>query len=187
MRADDDRVDLRELMERYQAGELEAFDELYIHLAPTLRGWLGRQHLGFGAELEDLLQEAFAQMHRSRHTYSPGLPVEPWARAIARHVYLMDRRRRRRKQAREVHEPLDSVAADGARPDDAVERRQRVADSLERTIGTRRAPLVLHHLMGFSFREIGRILGISADTAKRRSSRGVADVRRSERSEEDEP
>ena len=32
------------------------------------------------------------QMHRSRRTYEPGRPVTPWVFAIARHVYLMNRR-----------------------------------------------------------------------------------------------
>ena len=31
-------------------------------------------------------------MHRSRRTYEPGRPVTPWVFAIARHVYLMNRR-----------------------------------------------------------------------------------------------
>ena len=36
----------------------------------------------------------------------------------------------------------------------------------------------LHHVWGFSFAEIGQMLGIRADAAKLRSSRGMADLRR---------
>jgi RNA polymerase sigma-70 factor (ECF subfamily) len=188
---------MRELMSRYQAGELVAFEELYERLAPRLRGWLAKQHMGFGAELEDLLQECFVQIHRSRHTYLPGLPVEPWAWAIARHVYLMDRRSRRRRRGREVGEPrgvesgggpgmVETLPERSAGPDESAERRQLIARSLTHTTARRRASVVLHHLFGFSFREVGRILGVSAGAAKRGASRGVADLRESVSSEEDD-
>jgi DNA-directed RNA polymerase specialized sigma24 family protein len=38
--------------------------------------------------------------------------------------------------------------------------------------------LLLHHEWGFTFHEIAGMLGISADTARARSSRGIADLRR---------
>lgn len=43
----------------------------------------------------------------------------------------------------------------------------------------RREALLLHHAWGFSFAEIGQLLGIRADAAKLRFSRGMADLRRS--------
>lgn len=190
--------ELRRLMVRYQAGEMEAFESLYEELAPRIRGVLVRQRLDLGAELEDLVQETFLQMHRSRHTYSPARPVEPWACAIARHVYLMDRRQRKRKRGREISANLPEEVFD-ARPEShethSVERslvaRDRVQRALPSTTGRRRVSLMLHHLWGFSFREIGRMMGVRPDTAKRRASRGVADLRQALRerdeSEEEEP
>ena len=180
-------------MIRYQAGESEAFERFYEVLAQRVRGVLGRQRLDHGAELEDLVQETFLQIHRSRHTYSPGRPVEPWAFAIARHVYLMDRRRRRRKTGPEFSTPtIEEVieARSGSSGASPVERttvtRDRVEKALSATTGRRRVSMMLHHLWGFSFREIGKILGVRPDTAKRRASRGVADARKALR-EHDEP
>ena len=75
----------------YQAGSLEMFEELFDALSPGLRGYL----VSLTRDLDraqDLLQETFLQMHRSRHTYTPPRPVKPWAFGIARHVHLMDRR-----------------------------------------------------------------------------------------------
>ena len=88
---------LRMLMVRYQAGEADAFEQLYTMLAPSLRHYL--LALARDAQrADDLLQDTFLQIHRSRRTYNPGRPVRPWAFAVARHMWLMDQRTRRRKR-----------------------------------------------------------------------------------------
>ncbi len=172
-------------MIRYQAGELEGFERLYERLAPRLRAWLARQRVDLGADVDDLLQESFLQIHRSRHTYSPERPVEPWAFAIARHVYLMDRRSRLRKQARERHDPTDRREPGAVSFESGIDARRRVGRALSATTGKRRASVLLHHLWGYSFREIGRLLRVRPDAAKRQASRGVHDLRRElERDEE---
>ena len=87
---------LRTLMVRYQAGDAAAFEQLYGALAPLLRRYLIA--LARDAQrADDLLQDTFLQLHRSRRTYNPSRPVRPWAFAVARHMWLMDQRTRRRK------------------------------------------------------------------------------------------
>ena len=161
--------ELGRLMTAYQAGALEAFERLYAALAPALVAYLtalsrDRVHA------QDLLQEAFLQIHRSRRAYRPELPVKPWVFTIARHVWLMDRRTRAR---RPVTGPDLPVPAEVERLADR--------DTLRRALGAllpdRREALLLHHVWGFSFAEIGQLLGIRADAAKLRSSRGMADLR----------
>src|SRR5262245_56447614 len=80
-------------MQGYLGGRIDAFDGLYDALAGRLRGYL-LSLCRDAALADDLLQETFVQMHRSRRTYEPGRPVTPWVFAIARHVYLMNRTRR---------------------------------------------------------------------------------------------
>ena len=79
------------LMEGYLDGRIEAFDGLYAALSGRIRGYLLSQCRD-AALADDLLQDTFMQIHRSRRTYEPGRPVTPWVFAIARHVYLMKRR-----------------------------------------------------------------------------------------------
>jgi RNA polymerase sigma-70 factor, ECF subfamily len=68
---------LRILMAEYQAGSVEAFDRLHDALAPDLKA-----HLTALARdstcADDLLQETFLQIHRSRAVHTPGEPVRPW-------------------------------------------------------------------------------------------------------------
>jgi RNA polymerase sigma-70 factor, ECF subfamily len=162
---------LERLMRRYQDGDITAFDALYAAVAPSLLQYLAA--LARDRERgRDLVQETFLQVHRARHTYRPPLPIRPWLFAIARHVWLMDQRTRSRR-------PL----ATGELPDlpvrGAVERladRATIRRALARVAPDRREALLLHHLWGFSFAEIGQMLGISTDAAKLRSSRGIRDL-----------
>ena len=93
--------ELRALMIQYQAGSVDAFKEIYGQLAPGVRRYLC--HLACGSETaDDLLQETFLQIHRSRAAYNPAYAVKPWVFGLARNVFLMNRRAARRRA--EVHE-----------------------------------------------------------------------------------
>ncbi len=86
------------MMAAYQAGELDGFRRLYGSLAGDLRRYF-RRAVGDAALAEDLVQEAFLQVHRSRHTYQPELPVRPWVFGVARHVHGRWRRESLRRVA----------------------------------------------------------------------------------------
>jgi RNA polymerase sigma-70 factor, ECF subfamily len=93
--------ELRALMIRYQGGSIDAFQEIYSQLAQGVRRYLS--HLAGGSEIaDDLLQETFLQMHRSRAAYNPNYAVRPWVFGLARNVFLMNRRAAR--QWAKVHE-----------------------------------------------------------------------------------
>ena len=164
------------LMVRYQAGDMAAFQEIYGRLERALRGYL-RSLVAPGVEVEDLLQNAFLQMHRSRRTYQPGQPVRPWVFAIARHVGLMARRASGRRARRETlaEAELPEVAVPAA----AFAALDRL--SLERALDSIAEPgreaLWLHHIEGLSFREVGAVQGISETAAKVRAHRAMAALR----------
>jgi RNA polymerase sigma-70 factor (ECF subfamily) len=161
-------------MVRYQHGAYEAFEELYRALHGPVRGWLSRAMRDRG-RVEDLTQEVFLQLHRARHTYDAAYPVFPWVLAIARHVHLMDLRtasRRPRYVSREdTPEPAVMAKADRFVEDAPVRH------ALSELTGDRRRALLMHHVGGWSFREIARKLGIRESAAKLRSSRGLQQLR----------
>ncbi len=167
---------LEELMVGYQNGNLDAFEGLFATLAVPLRNYLTSLvrdlHRG-----EDLLQETFLQMHRSRHTYTPGRPVKPWAFGIARHVFLMYRRSAARRARHEglAREDLPEIPVAGLAeffPD-----REDLSKALSGVPHDRREALLLHHVWGFSFREIGNMLGVTERAAKLRAFRGMQNLR----------
>ena len=169
---DDQR--LRDLMAAYQDGAYSAFEEIYAALVGPVRGWLSAATRD-RVRAEDLAQETFLQLHRARRTYDPAYPVMPWVMAIARHVYLMDRRTASRRPhyvgGEDMPEPGVAPAAD-ARLRGAPVRR-----ALKHVKPDQRDALLLHHVGGWSFREIARRFGIREAAAKLRSSRGIARLR----------
>jgi RNA polymerase sigma-70 factor (ECF subfamily) len=162
-------------MVQYQSGSLEAFQEIYAALAPAVRRYL--LHLAGRVETaDDLLQETFLQMHRSRAAYNPAYAVKPWVFGLARNTFLMNRRAARRWA--EVHELREELPDFPVVPE--VERlgsREDIRRSMAALPAEQAEAVLLHHEWGFRFDEIAGMLGISAEAARARASRGMAELR----------
>ena len=166
---------LRALMIRYQGGSLEAFQEFYAQVAPGVRRYL--LHLAAGSEIaDDLLQETFLQMHRSRAAYNPNYAVKPWVFGLARNVFLMNRRAAR--QWAKLHESREDLPEFPVLPEvDRLGSQDEVRRGLAYLSPDQVEALLLHHEWGFSFEEIAGMLGITSAAARARASRGMADLR----------
>lgn len=88
------------LMVRYQQGDEKAVETLVRSLSPRLLRFFCAS--GAAPDAEDLIQECWIRIHRSRHTYRSSEPVLPWIFAIARYTQLDSYRRRRRRESREI-------------------------------------------------------------------------------------
>ncbi|MFL6452300.1 MAG: RNA polymerase sigma factor [Bryobacteraceae bacterium] len=93
-------VPLERWMERYQAADAHAPSVLVHAISPALIRFFCAQGAS-REEADDLLQETWLRVHRSRHAYRPGEQVLPWIYAIARHVRVDLYRRKRRIMAHE--------------------------------------------------------------------------------------
>ena len=104
-------------MERYADGDESAFATLYDEVAPRLLRFTSRQ-LRSAAAAEDVVQQAFLQMHVARGQFTRGAAVLPWAYAIARRLVIDLSRRRGHEDPRAVAEdegaPSPAAAADDA-------------------------------------------------------------------------
>jgi RNA polymerase sigma-70 factor (ECF subfamily) len=162
-------------MVQYQQGSLDAFRELYARLASDLRRYV-RFLMRASDVADDLVQDAFLQLHRSRAAYNPDYAVRPWMFGLARNVCLMHRRARRRWE--NVH-VVGSDLRDMPVPADV--ERLADAEAIRRCLaalpGDHAEALTLHHVWGFSFDEIAGMLGVSAVAARARASRGMARLR----------
>lgn len=167
--------ELAALMTAYQAGELAAFEAIYRALSGDLHAYLLALTRN-GAVAQDLVQDTFLEMHRSRRTYLPPLPVRPWAFGIARNVH---RRHRRTAARRARHEDSRvDVASDRVGPRAVgAEQAHEIHDAVGRLPPAGREAWRLHHVHGFSFAEIAERLHIRLSAAKLRSSRAMTTLR----------
>jgi RNA polymerase sigma-70 factor, ECF subfamily len=162
---------LGDLMARYQEGDLTAFDQLYRSLRPRLLQYILGKVMN-RSRAEDLLQETFLQLHKARRTFRPDSPVLPWAYGVARHVCLVDFRKRGRRERYEMESPEETLP-EIPMPAEAetMADREAVRQALAMLPEDRRETLLLHHVAGLSFKEIAGVYGIREQAAKVRAHR----------------
>jgi RNA polymerase sigma-70 factor, ECF subfamily len=173
MSGPDDTEALDQLMREYQQGSLAAFEALYRALAPRLRSFI-RARVRHDARTSDLLQEAFLEIHRSRHTYLPGNSVAGWAFGIALNVVLRHRHVELRRDKHEV--PTDTLEL-GAELRAADFELQPLQEALAHLSPDSRATWWMRNIEGLSFDVIARRLGIAAAAVRLRCSRASRALR----------
>lgn len=88
-------------MARAQEGDREALHALLTEIAPIIGRSL-RRRINDSAEVEDICQEVLIAVYRSRHTFQPQRPFEPWLFAIVRRVTGEHLRRKRQHSGVEI-------------------------------------------------------------------------------------
>jgi RNA polymerase sigma-70 factor (ECF subfamily) len=163
----------RELVERAMAGDDEAFSELARLVVRRLYA-VARLILRDDARAEDAVQEALVACWRDLSGLRDPDRFEAWVhRVLVRQCYREARRERRRIEVEGMVRPL------AVTPDPA--HQHAVRDQIERGFARlpvdQRTVLVLHHYLGYTYPEIGDVLGVPIGTAKSRLSRASAAMR----------
>jgi RNA polymerase sigma-70 factor (ECF subfamily) len=143
--------------------------------------------VGNAGEAEEIAQEAFVSAYRALTGYDAArrraLALRPWLFTIA-----LNNVRNRSRRAPAL--PLDDAIRDGRiAPAPAETQPEALAESHARVAAVRRAleelspryrlPVILRHLQGFSYDEIGTLLDQPAGTARSNVHRGLALLRAS--------
>jgi RNA polymerase sigma-70 factor (ECF subfamily) len=158
-------VSVRDLVERAQAGDREAFAAL-VHLTSDRMYSLAARILRDSDLAEDALQSALITAWRQLPTLRDPDRFEAWVRKVLVHACYAEARRRRSWSANVRVLPVDGPAG----PDELVSIIDR--DALDRAFRRlsieQRAVFVLHHHLGLPLVEIAESLGIPAGTARSR-------------------
>ncbi len=175
-----------QLMERYCDGDVVAFRMLYQVLAPRLLGYLARMTRD-RAVADDLLQQTFLKVHRSRAAYVRGADPTPWIYAIAHRTFLDEARRTKRAVVSVSREDdLPEVRAqitgeaDGsaAEPGPDPELAKAALAALDTLPPQQREAVVLTKLDGKSIAEAAEIAGTTPGAMKVRAHRGYVALRK---------
>lgn len=163
---DAQKVTLEDWMRRYQAGEGEALDVLIREVTPRLKVIFrdGSAH----TDVEDLVQETWYQIHRSRHTWRPGELALPWIYSIARHVRAQSYRRRVRRSEVELDERISTA------PPELSLGFEQLIQELPRS---QQEVLILMKVEGRSLEEVAAVTGTSVGAVKQKVHRAYEKIR----------
>lgn len=148
-----------ELMARVRAGDAQAFTELYERHAAALLTFLTRLtgDRRFG---EDLLQETFVRLYRSRGAYDATGRFRAFLFTIARRL-VIDWRRRRQAMGLEDADALERLEAP-ERAEHRAEARDladRVEAALQRLPAGQREIVLLSRYTGLGANDIAQVTG----------------------------
>jgi len=167
-------ADLPGLMVRYQRGEGVAVVELIQRVSPGLWRYFLSSQIS-RSDVEDLLQDCWLRIHRSRHTYRPSDPLLPWIFAIARHTRLDGYRRRRRRESREtlVATPPEVIALG----EHSAPATTGLVDMLERLPESQRDVVLMLKVSDMSMEEVARATSSTVGAIKQKAHRAYARLR----------
>lgn len=171
-----------ELMIAFQQGDARAFEVLVGRHQRGVYNFVLRSVRGQG-RAEELLQEVFLRVVRSKDRYQRTAKFSTWIYSIARNLCVDESRRARFRD----HQSLDAerrgkdggaggpmvarLPNPGVPTDEAAEAprlRQRLAAAIDRLPEEQREVFVMRQVSGMSFREIGETLGVAENTIKSR-------------------
>jgi RNA polymerase sigma-70 factor, ECF subfamily len=159
-----------QLIEKLQAGDLEALGVLY----ERHKNLVYRTALAVVQDpsvAEDILQESFLRLYRYVQRVDTSLPLEPWLyRVTVNQAYSWETRRRR------WHIPLEGaidylVSPKSQSPEWRAELNQvrgEVMEALHSLSVNQRIVIVLHYLNSLSLKEIAYVLDCPVGTVKSR-------------------
>jgi RNA polymerase sigma-70 factor, ECF subfamily len=162
-----------ELLERFAAGDLEAFETLFRQHQRQVYAWIVRIVRDSGIA-EDLTVETFWRIYRSRARFDPEGNFAAWAHRIATNAALDHLRHSRR----ETELPDDLAAVPRADPAVRSETRQQIREAFQQLPAKYRLVATLALIEEESYEKIAAAAGISVALVKVRVFRAVRMLRK---------
>ncbi len=177
-RTGDSNVQWGRLLEAAQAGDSAAYRDFLAACLPFIRS-VARSRSWSPDMAEDVVQDALLTVHRVRHTYEPGRPVEPWLAAIVARRAVDAMRRRGRQQSRELHDPAayETFADPEANSSEAGESAETLARMMAELTPKQKEALELVKLREMSLAEASAESGQSIPSLKVNIHRAIRKLR----------
>ena len=162
-----------ELLERFAAGDADAFETLFRQFQGEVYGWILRLVRDPSAA-EDLTVETFWRLYRAHARFDPAGNFPGWLRRIATNTALDHLRMLRPAAPLPEHLP----AAPASDPAVTAEVRRAVGEALQKLPAKLQAAALLALVEERPYAEIAAALGISEPAVKSRVFRAVHLLRR---------
>lgn len=166
-----------DVMLRVKAGDDSAFEYLVQKYRRPMVGFMYRMAHN-SAVAEDLAQEVFMRVYRSREKYEASAKFTTWLYRIATNLavnYARDTRHERAENVVSIDEPDDDTGLTVDVPDtslsaeEAIVRRERMAAIRERVQALperQRMAVVMHKYQQMDYKQISQVLKLSESATK---------------------
>jgi RNA polymerase sigma-70 factor (ECF subfamily) len=166
-----------EVMVRVRAGDQSAFDYLVQKYRRPLVGFMYRMAHNTAAA-EDLAQEVFLRVYRSRETYEPSAKFATWLYRIATNLavnHARDTRHERAEVTISLDEPDRETGTTFELPDEGLTaeqtmvRRERllaIRSKVEALPERQRLAVIMHKYQQMGYKEIAEVLKLSESATK---------------------
>ncbi len=165
-----------QLMLRFQAGEEQAFAQLFEAHQRTVLNIVYR-YLGNQSEAEDLAQEVFIRVYRSKERYSPQARFTTWLFRITANLclnYQRDKKRRYQEslyyaapgEAGEARELENPRSVNPEREIETSEREQAVREAINALPETQRLAVILNRYEELSYKQVALSLDLTEKAVK---------------------
>jgi RNA polymerase sigma-70 factor (ECF subfamily) len=155
------------LMLRFQEGEEDAFKELFKKFSHRVINYAFR-FLGSRARAEEIAQDVFLSLFQARYRYQPRSEFSTWLFRITHNACLNEvRRLGHRAEVSEEDGEWVEPSVVGAESDFVgKEMSRRLLDLLKSLPENQRSAVILTRIEGFSYEEVGEVLGCSLPAVK---------------------
>ena len=169
MKSDQVKREERELVERAQRGDRDAFGELVWRHKDTVYTLAVRL---VGPDLAaDVAQEALIRAWRAIPKFRGDASFSTWLHRITVNTAWTQRKRAARHIAAELEDTLVDTGQTPEQAGEVADLRSRLVSAIAKLSPGQRAVVVLRDVSGWSHAEIARELGITQTTAKVRLHR----------------
>lgn len=167
-----------DLMQLYRRGESEAFDELYRRHSAQVYGYL-HSRLKDRSLVDEVFQNIFLKLHRSRAKYDASLPFVPWLFTISRTVLIDSCRQRKTTEKinalysseQELNAPSRGSLLDEMALPESIPALASLSDSQKKVVDMR-------FREDLSFEEIAARLNTSSSNARQMVSRAIRKLKK---------
>ncbi|WP_420445904.1 RNA polymerase sigma factor [Candidatus Poriferisodalis sp.] len=174
------RLEDRDLVIAYQAGDNDAFAELVREYRPQLVGH-ARRRLNCDESAEDAVQETLVRALRAMPRFNGNYMVGPWLHRILTNVCI-DEGNRRRRESEKTERVAKTDTTVGPSPSAEVELgldvdHSELSDAVDGLSEPYREALRLRFVEELSYDEMAKAAGVSEDNARARVSRARSALR----------
>jgi RNA polymerase sigma-70 factor (ECF subfamily) len=148
-----------ELMQAYQSGDEQAFNEIYLRYKNRVYGYLNKKVSE--EKRDDMFQMIFVKLHEKKYLFNVEESFSPWFFTLIRNL-IIDNYRKKTPEFEEITEKQSS----------SIDKEESAEIDL-----TKHKLLYLKFVEGLSYKELEKEFNTSSSTLRKRISRLVNKIR----------